>query len=75
MVDRFFNLLGWDVKDAPDFSKVFEPLGVVCNLESSTDGEIVFSNKATRVVELEQAIDQIRRDRFISRPLARELRG
>ena len=75
VVERFFNLLGWDLKEAPGFSKVFEPLGVVCNLESSTDGEIVFANKASRVAEIEQVIAKIRHDRFLPRPLAREVRG
>ena len=44
-VDRFFSLLGWPTKAPGGFDRVFEPLGVVVNLNDVIDGIIRIENK------------------------------
>ena len=57
VVEEVFSLLGWRLKELPDFAAESSPLGAVLNLERCHQGLATITNKASRVAELVEVID------------------
>ena len=55
----FFDLLGWRLKDTPNFSAEPAPLGAVLDLSRAHDGVAYIRNKPERVAEISACIDAI----------------
>lgn len=74
-VEEFFRLLGWDLKDLPDFSATPAPLGAVFDLSSAGDGDIRIGNKPERAEEMSKAILEFVASDMQDHKLLEKIRG
>ena len=56
LVNEFFELLGWDVKELPSFSEQPEPLGAKFDFRRAAFGEIRVGNRPSRVDEMSPSV-------------------
>jgi hypothetical protein len=74
-----FLILGWELSSdeskSKPYSKEFNVLGVVLDMNSLAHGDIVVSNKQDRVQEISEAIGNVLDSGKCMRPMAANLRG
>ena len=74
-VQGVFDLLGWPLKALGGFAPTFHPLGVTVSFDGVVGGEIIVSNRESRIDELGRFVDGLRGRGGITRQEARQFRG
>ena len=64
-VDFFFALMGWSLKDTPDFQQEFPTLGIGIDLGGVRAGHTQIRNTEARLDELNNTIHEIGKRRTI----------
>ena len=73
--ELLMRLLGWTLKDLPEFGPTAEPLGAVLDLSRSRKGIAVISNKERRVADITAEIDKALSPGGVSSSNLAKLRG
>ena len=72
-------LVGWQFATKESKRKPFAPaadvLGAVLDLSKTPDGQVLVSNKPSRIADLEQTLARITKEGWMSQPAAVSLRG
>ena len=74
-IEGAFGLLGWSLKELPDFSTTAEPLGAVLDLAQCRQGRAHLANRPKRVEELVATINELAAGMPIPSGLLQRLRG
>ena len=75
IVDQVFTLLGWNLKELPDFAAESSPLGAVLDLSRCRDGLAVIRNKPSRVAEIVESINAAGSAAMVPADLLPRIRG
>ena len=57
--ELLMQLLGWSLKDLPEFAETAEPLGAVLDLSRAKEGVAVIANKKKRVADISLEIERV----------------
>ena len=75
VVDWFFKILAWHLKELPDFSSAPEPLGAVLHLGACDQGTATLANRPARTAEIVSCIDAMLASGRVEAGALRRLRG
>ena len=77
--EQLMLLLGWRVsltfEKRKDFAPIFVALGVQLDLSKSKEGEVIVSNKVSRIAAIKELVDEVVEKGILPQPLAAMFRG